>query len=712
MPTTRRVLLRLVASTVLCWAAVVATGAGADTASLPTGDPSARRTQAESSLTLLGQTPVVAPSDEWQVDLGLAGTSGAESLAFTLYEPIVSGRDGLDDTISGARLGRRLRAPLSVPVANLPVVGGAVQARFQIVSEGDNPLVGFRLSTPGVYPVAIDLLSADGTTLDTLVTHIIRLPAPQDPDAERLVALGVATVIPLRAPLATGTDGGRTVDEAARAWLAEVVDAIEAHPEVASSIAPSPETVDVLANGDAGPDPLVDTLRTALGDRQVVSSTYVPLDVGAYVEVGLTQELADQRAAGRAVLDLELVGERPLDDRTWIADGSLTGPALDVLRADGIDRVVFAERDLDPLADGQTLTRPFDVVSAAGTAVPAAAADARLSDRLTATDDPILNAHLALADLTLIQEERPDEQGVVVLAVPLGSTPPATVDELLSGLGEAGRDRDGAETTLAAWTLDDAFAVPPATAPATTTGAVPLVRTWVPVAGTGLGTYPASLDAAQISVDGFDSMVAATAPELVLPLRRLLLVSGAAGLEPDVRQDYLDAATATVNDQVAGIRAPEQPVVNLTAREATVPVELVNELDYPVEVRVVFASEKLEFPDGEIVLARLEPGSNRLEVRVQARASGTFPVEIRLFSPDSGIALPRTEVTVRSTAVSGLGLVLSIGAGVFLLIWWGRHLHRTRQNRRLVPQQATGEVDADADADRPSAPTSGPSPVP
>ena len=40
--------------------------------------------------------------------------------------------------------------------------------------------------------------------------------------------------------------------------------------------------------------------------------------------------------------------------------------------------------------------------------------------------------------------------------------------------------------------------------------------------------------------------------------------------------------------------------------------------------------------------------------------------------------------TVRSTAVSGAGLVLSVGAGVFLIVWWARHWHRTRRSARLV----------------------------
>jgi hypothetical protein len=39
---------------------------------------------------------------------------------------------------------------------------------------------------------------------------------------------------------------------------------------------------------------------------------------------------------------------------------------------------------------------------------------------------------------------------------------------------------------------------------------------------------------------------------------------------------------------------------------------------------------------------------------------------------------------VRSTAVSGFGLFVSVIAGLFLLVWWGRHFRHTRRARALV----------------------------
>jgi hypothetical protein len=83
--------------------------------------------------------------------------------------------------------------------------------------------------------------------------------------------------------------------------------------------------------------------------------------------------------------------------------------------------------------------------------------------------------------------------------------------------------------------------------------------------------------------------------------------------------------------------------------------------------------------------------TTRLDIEVRSRTSGAFPFEVEVTSPDGELALATTRYSVRSTAVSGVGLALSIGAGVFLVVWWARHWRASR-NAKLV-----GEVGAPAD---------------
>jgi hypothetical protein len=51
-------------------------------------------------------------------------------------------------------------------------------------------------------------------------------------------------------------------------------------------------------------------------------------------------------------------------------------------------------------------------------------------------------------------------------------------------------------------------------------------------------------------------------------------------------------------------------------------------------------------------------------------------------------------VTVRSTFVSGVGVVLSVVSLLFLVVWWGLHWRSTRRNRRLVdPEELPVDTD-------------------
>ena len=56
---------------------------------------------------------------------------------------------------------------------------------------------------------------------------------------------------------------------------------------------------------------------------------------------------------------------------------------------------------------------------------------------------------------------------------------------------------------------------------------------------------------------------------------------------------------------------------------------------------------------------------------------------MKVTSPDGRCSIATERLTVRSTAVSGVGFVLSVGAGLFLVGWWIHHLRGERRlNRR------------------------------
>ena len=97
----------------------------------------------------------------------------------------------------------------------------------------------------------------------------------------------------------------------------------------------------------------------------------------------------------------------------------------------------------------------------------------------------------------------------------------------------------------------------------------------------------------------------------------------------------------------------------------------------------------------ETCVIDLRTQNTTLKVPVEARTAGVYPLKIDLTSPDGSLPLASAQYTVRSTAASGVGIVLSIGAALLLALWWGRDLHHGRRARQLVPAGAEGSDGGD-----------------
>ena len=134
-------------------------------------------------------------------------------------------------------------------------------------------------------------------------------------------------------------------------------------------------------------------------------------------------------------------------------------------------------------------------------------------------------------------------------------------------------------------------------------------------------------------------------------------------------------------DQVEG---PAHQTITLIGERAEIPVSFVNHTGQDLRVEVRLQSDKLLFPDGRRRLLTLAPRSTTAAFAVEARTPGTFPLFVTLTSPDGQIVVTQSELTIRSTAGSGVGPVLTIGAASFLLGWWALHFRGIRRRRNLA----------------------------
>jgi hypothetical protein len=71
----------------------------------------------------------------------------------------------------------------------------------------------------------------------------------------------------------------------------------------------------------------------------------------------------------------------------------------------------------------------------------------------------------------------------------------------------------------------------------------------------------------------------------------------------------------------------------------------------------------------------LPPAERTLTFAVRAKTTGRFPIRVQVRTPGRDSAsqtITQSEVVVRSTVYNRLALFLTIGAALFLLMWWGR----------------------------------------
>ena len=154
-------------------------------------------------------------------------------------------------------------------------------------------------------------------------------------------------------------------------------------------------------------------------------------------------------------------------------------------------------------------------------------------------------------------------------------------------------------------------------------------------------------------------------------------------------------------DTFGRITAPEPRSLTVTARQTSIPIRFDNGLPTAVTVRLRVASPRLRFLDGGDRQLELAPGTNRFNIRVQVRSSGEFVLKTSVQVPGSTRTLASTRYRIRSTAFSGVGLMLSGGALLFLVLWWSRTLRAESESEADDPD-SDSEDGPDNDGDGPA----------
>ena len=163
-------------------------------------------------------------------------------------------------------------------------------------------------------------------------------------------------------------------------------------------------------------------------------------------------------------------------------------------------------------------------------------------------------------------------------------------------------------------------------------------------------------------------------------LRAQLLTSIADELTDERRSGLLDAVEGVMASRFGAVTLTGQTDLNLTSRTGSLPIAVRNDGNEAVRVMVRIRSDRLRFPDGEEFTLVAGPDVTRFDIPVEALATGSVPTFVEIRTPDGVVLLDERQLNVRSTAVSGVGLALSLGALAVLAVWWVRTWRRNRHS--------------------------------
>ena len=577
------------------------------------------------------QSPTAQVGGSLQFTLQLPGVvADDDQIIVTVHEPVVDEAEFLQ-SVNGQGLGGVL-ASRTVDLSDLePDAWGLVAIEFPLTSTGDEAI---RVARPGVYPITIEMRTASQELVGRVVTHLIRVG---DEPSQRLpLALVVEIPYSLRS-----SDLPENSD-AVSAWLNVLVD----HPDIPVSVTLYPNLIDSASNEVA-----VEKFKGTKVRHELVRGPFIPIDEAALIDAGFNREVSTLLKMGADRLGI--LGT--LSPSTlWVGHGIADAGQVDRRWQRGIREVIVEPSALSPVP----VNAPRGPVELLGVE---SNVRALVIDQLSAKeehDTAVSDAHRVLAHLATIaftQQPKP----LLVLDLSAGARGVDFARAFLRGLPHL----DWVEPVSASTAITKSLLLKDGK----------LQQYQLRSRQRSEPEDFAGYREAQRHLTAFRSMIrdedAAEHNELS---QDLLFSLSSDSLQLDQRKLW-ESIVSHIRVQTSLIDIPPDESIQLTSQKASVPFSFQNRAEIPLRVELRIIGEKLtveDFDDGESTTLVLEPGVTTHRFELRALGSGSFPVTIELHSPDGGLLVGRAQAAIRATTPTGVGLGLTIGAAVFLAVWW------------------------------------------
>ena len=602
--------------------------------------------ESSGELTLVGQSPWVT-NDEIVFDLRVSGFDDNGFFKITAHEAI--DRSNLIALKTGD-LPPSIGTAITIPLTEKLNSSGLASLRISI-SPNQELDPDFVLNPEMVYPFTIELITDTGTIIDQIATPVI-FPSENDP-----TPLATTLSLIISGPPPLQSDGTLVFHEESLESLDIVSKAINAHPEIPVGLELPPSiVVELSRSNDLSHTELVESLSQFLtANVEIFSSPFVSADPEAWRNTGKTEIYSDLLDHGDIVLE-DRIGVTPNRSTTFLSS-TAKGETIQLLNQLGTEYFLVEADYLVPQPSSEVFNTNsiIKILDHNENPYPGLIIDHQLNNHLPNSEDPILGIQFLFADLALISWSIPENAVAPLIIENPFPKELFLINVLFELLDEA--------PFLEVAHLSDVLSRPLEDAPS--------FNLW-PQEFSQITERAFNYELMMNVLGAYYSILGISHPDIT-SLASLAENSAAAELSNDESGLYLGNFYTSIANVSEHFNAPEEQSVRLTSRQAEVPFVIENGLDIPANISIHLKSDsRIHFPDGNIVNATLLPGSNRISLMVEARASGDSQIEVTVYSPDENnlIVLESGRILIRTTKLSGVGVFLLIIALGVLIFWW------------------------------------------
>jgi hypothetical protein len=525
-----------------------------------------------------------------------------------------------------------------------------------------------RLTKDGVYPIQISFMQ-NGQPVSKLTTFVNFFNS-----AIETARLPIAIASSVTTPLALAPNGTIAINDATRKQLADLAQSLEGGA-APLSVQVSPQILDGLARSTQPVDiDLLARLQTAFANHDLLRASFVPFNPSSAQRNSRVNDFQQLSKLGDQILELRN-GEKNISPNVWFSNVLIDADGAALLNTTNAHTVVLTPEAAAKIGTLDNYAKPYRISGD----VALRTTDPVFAKTLSSSQiNPVITACSLAAELLTQRQEVVDSGGVVSSNfVILTTTSGAPINTALLAPLAVAIDR-APQLRLRALS-----SLPRANSEATIVDAPRSNGVDVSIAGK-------ANDSLADEYASTSMMLPSDAPQhAAWTTSRLSMLDDR--LSSDEFALYFKGFRNQLRMLRASVKVPESLSFTLGGRESDLRLQLRNDAAVDLTVSVEISSAKLQFPNEERIVTVPANGAIDLVIPVVARASGRFPIEVVLYTPDGLVqAGQRVQLTARVAAIAGLGLVVSGAAALVLLAWWLSHWRTKRRELAAKKHPALG----------------------